>query len=72
MHNNKKEPDQTTQTGRRQFLKGAMAVSAAAGVAAVSGQSLAATGPVEVATSADSVEGYHETDHIRAYYASCR
>lgn len=72
MQNNKKESDDTTQVGRRQFLKGAVAVSAAAGVAAVSGQALAATEPLEPKGMPDTAEGYHETDHIRAYYASCR
>ncbi|GIU44969.1 twin-arginine translocation signal domain-containing protein [Shewanella algidipiscicola] len=61
---------QASDMGRRQLLKALAVGSAAGAVATISGQAVAAT-PVETKESA-SGDGYHETDHIRSYYASLR
>ncbi|WP_372873226.1 formate dehydrogenase [Shewanella sp.] len=53
---------------RRAFLK-AMAMGSVAGVA-VAATGTAVAKPIEHAETAD--QGYHETDHIRRYYASLR
>lgn len=60
----------TALSGRRQFLKG-VALATAAGAAASAGVAVAGSEPVTLAQP-ETAEGYHETDHIRAYYASCR
>ncbi|EXJ09854.1 twin-arginine translocation signal domain-containing protein [Nitrincola nitratireducens] len=70
MHNKKQPVNEKASVGRRQFLKG-MAVVSAAGVAVTAGQAVASTDVPDMAPAADT-QGYHETDHIRAYYASCR
>ncbi|RAU18577.1 formate dehydrogenase [Nitrincola tibetensis] len=70
MHNKKQPVNEQASVGRRQFLKG-MAVVSAAGVAVTAGQAAASVDLPEIA-AAPEVQGYHETDHIRAYYASCR
>lgn len=70
MHNNKPTTDQISSS-RRQFLRGAAAVSAV-GLATSVGQSVAAETPVPVTQPVEAEQGYHETDHIRSYYASCR
>lgn len=69
MNNNNPTNDQVSPS-RRQFLRGVAAVSAV-GLAASAGTAAAET-PVLSAEQAQSEQGYHETDHIRAYYASCR
>jgi len=61
-----------TNTGRRRFIAGLTAVS---GLAA-SGTALARpnqgdTGEPQTAAP-DDESGYHETDHVRAYYRSLR
>ena len=70
MHNNK-PVNQPVSNGRRQFLRG-VAVVSAAGIAASAGSAIADTEVPEVQTSDANQQGYHETDHIRSYYASCR
>ncbi|MBE0506566.1 MAG: twin-arginine translocation signal domain-containing protein [Marinospirillum sp.] len=69
MQNNKTSA--TNQLERRRFLKGLAGASAAAGLVAVSANTLAAEQSVTELPD-EQVQGYHETDHIRAYYASCR
>lgn len=69
MHNKKITP--TNAAERRRFLKGLAGASAAVGLAATAGNALAASEESPVETP-DQVQGYQETDHIRAYYASCR
>jgi nitrous oxide reductase len=61
---------QASDMGRRQLLKALAIGSAAGAVATVSGQAMAAT-PAADKESAHG-DGYHETDHIRSYYASLR
>lgn len=56
---------------RRQFLKGLAGASAVAGLASAS--TLALAEQAKPAIEAQQRQpGYQETDHIRAYYASCR
>lgn len=69
MQNNKTSA--TDQVERRRFLKSLAGASAVAGLAAVSSSALAAE-QHEATASDEQVQGYRETDHIRAYYASCR
>ncbi|QYJ86256.1 twin-arginine translocation signal domain-containing protein [Shewanella mesophila] len=61
---------QASDMGRRQLLKALAVGSAAGAVATVSGQAMAAT-PASAPESKHG-DGYHETDHIRSYYASLR
>ncbi|KDE39074.1 MAG: twin-arginine translocation pathway signal [Nitrincola lacisaponensis] len=69
MHNNKPINEQISPE-RRQFLRGVAAASAV-GLVATAGSAMAdAPAPATVLPEAE--QGYHETDHIRAYYASCR
>lgn len=69
----KKNKSQTASTdeGRRLFLKG-VAVASAAGVAAASSVATAETAAPMLPANEAEQQGYHETDHIRSYYASCR
>lgn len=69
MHNNKPTKEQVSSS-RRQFLRGAAAVSAV-GLATSVSQAVADT-PTTTLVTAEPEQGYHETDHIKAYYASCR
>lgn len=60
--------DENGQPARRQFLK-SMALTGG-GVAVVATMSQAAiASEVEVEQTQDTTEGYHETQHIRDYYA---
>jgi len=70
MHNKNTSP--TSQAERRRFLKSMAGASAAVGLAATAGNALAASDEAPANETPDQVQGYHETDHIRAYYASCR
>jgi len=67
---NKKINEEQLSPSRRQFLRG-VAVVSAAGLAASAGTSVAET-PVLTVEQEKPEQGYHETDHIRSYYASCR
>lgn len=69
MHNNKPINEQVSPA-RRQFLRGVAAASAV-GLVASAGTAMAEA-PAPAAALPESQQGYHETDHIRAYYASCR
>ncbi|SFC28722.1 formate dehydrogenase region TAT target [Marinospirillum celere] len=70
MQNNNSSP--TSQAERRRFLKSMAGASAAVGLAATAGNALAATDTSSEIDTKDQAQGYRETDHIRAYYASCR
>lgn len=70
MQNNKLNP--TTQAERRRFLKSLAGASAAVGLAATAGNALAASDTNPELDAKEQAQGYRETDHIRAYYASCR
>lgn len=60
--------DEHGQPARRQFLK-SMALTGG-GVAVVATMSQAAAAPEgEVQAVPETLEGYHETQHIRDYYA---
>ncbi|TVQ66058.1 MAG: hypothetical protein EA373_13620 [Oceanospirillales bacterium] len=67
---NKKINEEQLSPSRRQFLRGVAAVSAV-GLAASAGTAVAET-PVLAVEQEKPEQGYHETDHIRSYYASCR
>lgn len=63
--------DEHGQPARRQFLK-SMALTGG-GVAVVATMSQAAAAPqVEVQQAPETLEGYHETQHIRDYYARAK
>jgi nitrous oxide reductase len=70
MQNNNTSP--TVQAERRRFLKSMAGTSAAVGLAATTGSALAASDETGETQNQEQTQGYHETDHIRAYYASCR
>ncbi len=60
--------DDKEQNARRQFLK-SMALTGG-GVAVVAGMGQAQAAPLEGETmQTEQPEGYHETQHIRDYYA---
>ncbi|WP_151669359.1 hypothetical protein [Nitrincola schmidtii] len=65
-----KENEEQVSSSRRQFLRGVAAVSAV-GLAASAGTAVADT-PALTVEQEKPEQGYHETDHIRSYYASCR
>lgn len=67
------KPAEVATPNRRKFLLGATLGSAGAVAAVVTGGNL--TEAVEVAAATPEkkkVRGYHETDHIRQYYATTR
>jgi len=55
---------------RRTFLKNAAVVGGATAVAVASGAQAATVDQQE--SEVDTKKGYHETNHIRDYYASAR
>ncbi len=59
--------DEHGQPPRRQFLKSMALTGGGVAVAATMGQAAAAP-EVEVQQVTDTLEGYHETQHIRDYY----
>ncbi len=66
--------DKGVKRGRRAFLKGAVATGAATAVAAVLHDG-SVVPEAEAATSKapeTKSQGYHETDHVRAYYRTAR
>ena len=70
-------PENSTQTGRRRFLKGVMAVGGttvlvAVGREAVVDDEAPQQKPVAAAESRPTGGGYRETDHIRTYYEKAR
>jgi nitrous oxide reductase len=60
--------DEHGQPSRRQFLKSMALTGGGVAVAATMGQAAAAP-EVEAQQATDTLEGYHETQHIRDYYA---
>lgn len=58
-------------SGRREFLKTLGVAGSAAAVAAVSGAASAEVKP-DAVDAAPSARGYNKTEHVRAYYATCR
>jgi len=66
-----KHKSDNTDAGRRQFMKTLAVAGSAVAAVAVAGE--AAAEAVEVSTPAtQDSQGYRETDHVRAYYASAR
>ena len=70
MHNKKTSPNELAE--RRRFLKRLAGASAAVGLAGAAGQAIAAPQETQALATEESKQGYRETDHVRAYYASCR
>jgi hypothetical protein len=67
-----RKSDENTRQGRRDFLrKVAVAGGSAVAVAATS-NAVAAPVESEVKKSAAKTVGYAETEHVRAYYRTCR
>lgn len=64
--------DQGAKISRRGFLKGAAVVSGAAAASALSTGDAAEVAPKTEATQPEKPKGYHETAHIREYYAKAR
>ena len=60
--------DEQGQPARRQFLKSMALTGGGVAVAAAMGQAAAAP-EVELQQAPESLAGYHETQHIRDYYA---
>ena len=64
--------DQGAKMSRRGFLKGAAVVSGAAAASALSTGAAAEVTPKTEAAQPEKSKGYHETAHIREYYAKAR
>lgn len=66
----------TTQRGRRRFLKGVMAVGGTTVLVAVGREAMVDDEPQEVVSQtpsqADTQQGYHVTAHIESYYDKAR
>jgi hypothetical protein len=62
----------THDSERRCFLKSVAAAGGSGALLAVSGTAFAAETPDRGAETKAKVEGYRETEHVRAYYASAR
>lgn len=60
--------DENGQPSRRQFLKSMALTGGGVAVAVATGQASAAP-EVEAPQAAEQPHGYHETQHIRDYYA---
>ncbi|HRQ56338.1 MAG TPA: twin-arginine translocation signal domain-containing protein [Azoarcus taiwanensis] len=60
--------DENGQPSRRQFLKSMALTGGGVAVAVATGQATAAP-EVEMQQTAEQPHGYHETQHIRDYYA---
>lgn len=65
-----KQEQAGADSGRRDFLKTLGVAGGAVAVAAVSGEASAEVN--EAADAAPSARGYNKTEHVRAYYATCR
>lgn len=68
---NDKQIDSAIDTERRRFLRTASVAGGAAALAGATGQAVAAGDPPP-AEDARASRGYHETEHVRAYYESAR
>ena len=67
-----KNPEQQTVDGaRRGFLRKAGLAGGAAAAVVATGVSAAPEAPADAATPKRS-QGYHETEHVRAYYRTAR
>ena len=63
---------QAEQSGRREFLRRVAVAGGSAAVVAAAGKTVAApVDPEQQKPTRDAV-GYRETDHVRAYYRTCR
>ena len=61
----------STDTGRRQFIKAMGVAGGAVAAVAVAGE-VSAEVEEEPKTEVKGSQGYQETDHVRAYYESAR
>ncbi|MGL1833547.1 twin-arginine translocation signal domain-containing protein [Rhodocyclaceae bacterium SMB388] len=64
-----KQRDDEGRESRRKFLKSVALTGGGVAVAATVGQAGAAEVEAAPALEAQALEGYHETQHIRDYYA---
>lgn len=61
--------DQSGRESRRKFLKSMALTGGGVAVTATMGHALASGAEVDTQRAADEPTGYHETQHIRDYYA---
>lgn len=66
------KPAEQATSNRRKFLLGATLGTAGAVAAVVTGGQVKEALEVVAVAPAKQVKGYHETDHIRQYYATTR
>ncbi|MEH6469774.1 MAG: twin-arginine translocation signal domain-containing protein [Halopseudomonas sp.] len=67
-----KQKSEVTSSDRRQFIKTMGVAGGAVVAAAVAGEVSAEVVEEESTAKAKGSQGYRETDHVRAYYASAR
>ncbi|HEY5719797.1 MAG TPA: twin-arginine translocation signal domain-containing protein [Gammaproteobacteria bacterium] len=64
--------DESKQSARRDFLRKVAVAGGSVAVVAAAGKTIAAPAEPETQKPSRDAVGYRETDHVRAYYRTCR
>jgi len=67
-----RKSDENKRQGRRDFLRKVAVAGGSAAVVAAASNAVAAPMEPEVKKPAAKTVGYTETEHVRAYYRTCR
>jgi len=67
-----RKSDENKRQGRRDFLRKVAVAGGSAAVVAAASKTVAAPAEPEAIKPAAKSEGYAETEHVRAYYRTCR
>jgi hypothetical protein len=67
-----RKSEQKSRQGRREFLRKVAVAGSSAAVVAAASKTMAAQAEPEAKKPEAKANGYAETEHVRAYYRTCR